>query len=312
MVPFDLRPPAVLRWPYDGCSWLQGANLQEAELQGTSLEGAKLQGANLSLAQLQASSLKSAWLDAASLFGSELQGAILNGARLHGASLNGAQLQGAVVSDVELDGASFGFTFILQGLNECARGCRGARIPKSSVWRMRGTPYSIKLTTFDMIDATTQPFPAKSFAKWRDGILNSLPDIKYREQARQRLSTLDPESQTPRDVVSERNWKQIESIRADESDFEGKILSFLSGLACASENAPFVAKGLIRNERFGAAGLMLPQLIQKLRDTRQCPGAAELTVDDFDQLTRIAEHRQHELAGGKDAGVPDPQLPNRK
>ncbi len=86
-VVFDLREPPYLEWPRDGCTWLQGANLQEAELQGTSLQGAKLQGTNLALAKLQGASLKAAWLDASALFGTELEGALLEGARLQGAAL---------------------------------------------------------------------------------------------------------------------------------------------------------------------------------------------------------------------------------
>jgi uncharacterized protein YjbI with pentapeptide repeats len=73
-----------------GCTWLQGARLEWAELQGASLERAELQGALLVRAQLQR----------ARLDGAQLQGASLVGAQLQGASLDKAQLQGAGLVNV--------------------------------------------------------------------------------------------------------------------------------------------------------------------------------------------------------------------
>jgi uncharacterized protein YjbI with pentapeptide repeats len=303
-VVIELGDPVPLRWPFDGCTWMQGANLQEAELQGTSLDGAKLQGANLALGKLQGASLRAAWLDAASLLGTELHGASLDGARFHGAALNGARLQGATIDKAEFDGASFGFTFVLLGRSECTRGCRSMLWPKTSVWRMTGLPASIGFATFEMIDSTTQPFESKPFQRWREEILNAIVDDTSRERVRERLSALDPEAAEPSNPIPPDIWKQLEADTVLGPETEGPIAEFLLDLACAPENAPHVARGLIRNDRFGAAGLLLPEVI-KMLDADQCPGAMGLTRKDFEDLQRLAERRKREITGRPEDDPPD-------
>jgi hypothetical protein len=95
--------------------WLQGANLERANLQGAHLNYANLQGAylndaNLQGAYLQKANLQGTYLNYANLQGAELGGANLQGARSWGANLQGADLrmanlQGAYLSDANLQDA---------------------------------------------------------------------------------------------------------------------------------------------------------------------------------------------------------------
>jgi hypothetical protein len=71
-------------------AYLQGADLQGADLRDANLQGAYLQGAYLRDANLQGAYLRDANLQRA-----DLQGANLRDANLQGANLQGAYLQGA-------------------------------------------------------------------------------------------------------------------------------------------------------------------------------------------------------------------------
>jgi Pentapeptide repeats (8 copies) len=53
----DHREAAERRWPDDGCTWLQGASLDFAQLQGASLNAAQLQGASLDRTRLLGASI---------------------------------------------------------------------------------------------------------------------------------------------------------------------------------------------------------------------------------------------------------------
>ena len=91
-------------------AYMQGADLQCADLRGAYLQGAylqcaDLQDADLRGADLQGADLQDAYLRGAYLQGAYLQGAYLRGADLQGAYLQGAYLRGAFLRDADLRGA---------------------------------------------------------------------------------------------------------------------------------------------------------------------------------------------------------------
>ena len=99
-------------------SWLNGAELSEADLRWAELSRAHLQGALFSNAYLQealffharmqGAYLVRARLDGACLYDAQLQGANLGVAWLRGADLWDAQLQGVNLAKVQLQGAILG------------------------------------------------------------------------------------------------------------------------------------------------------------------------------------------------------------
>ena len=99
-------------------SWLNGAELSEADLrwaelsrahlQGVFLSEAHLQGALFLHARMQGAYLVRARLDGAFLYDAQLQGANLGVAYLRGADLWDAQLQGVNLAKVQLQGAILG------------------------------------------------------------------------------------------------------------------------------------------------------------------------------------------------------------
>jgi uncharacterized protein YjbI with pentapeptide repeats len=86
------------------CTQLQSARFNGAQLQGAFLDGANLELAQLSGAQLQGASLDRANLRNAQLISAHLQGASLENTALHSARLGGAQLDGAWLNNAHLEG----------------------------------------------------------------------------------------------------------------------------------------------------------------------------------------------------------------
>lgn len=97
-------------------SWLNGANLMDANLAGSNLSGAFLQGADLILANLEGTHLGEAHLEGSILIETYLRRAFLGDAHLEGAKLTGAllyktylwgaHLQGADLAEAHLHGAN--------------------------------------------------------------------------------------------------------------------------------------------------------------------------------------------------------------
>ncbi len=85
--------------------WLQGADLQDANLQGVKLDRANLQGADLANADLQGAKLYYADLQGTDLWLADLQGAKLEYVNLQRAKLRAADLQGAKLLGANLQGA---------------------------------------------------------------------------------------------------------------------------------------------------------------------------------------------------------------
>ena len=89
-------------WPDEGCTWLRGASLANANLQGASFVNAHMEGSILVEAQLQGANLAGAVLQSAVLAGAALTAANLTGAKLHGAYLLETNFVGALLSGAEL------------------------------------------------------------------------------------------------------------------------------------------------------------------------------------------------------------------
>jgi uncharacterized protein YjbI with pentapeptide repeats len=110
-----------LPWPDDGCTWLQRATFNLADLTGTAFTGAHLDDAQLTFGTLNEASFEDAHMPRAifsfsSLQKSSLKNADLSGAifgapfgnsSLDGASFAGANLGGAVFQNLSLNGSIF-------------------------------------------------------------------------------------------------------------------------------------------------------------------------------------------------------------
>jgi hypothetical protein len=69
------------------------------------------------------------------------------------------------------------------------------------------------------------------------------------------------------------------------------VTQFLSDLACAPENAPYVARGLIHNNRLFATGRYLREVAEKLKNPKDkgCRGAEGLTSGDLADLNFLIQ-----------------------
>ena len=70
--------------------------------------------------------------------------------------------------------------------------------------------------------------------------------------ARERLSALDPDPENePKDSISAEFWERASSAPPHSKE---RTVAFLTDLACSSNGAPYVARGLLRNGRIEATG----------------------------------------------------------
>jgi uncharacterized protein YjbI with pentapeptide repeats len=269
---------------------MQGANLALARLQNASLLGVQMQGAQLNRAQMQGAWLVRAELQGASLESTELQAASLDEAVLQDASLAEADMRGASLNGAQLQGASF----------------RGAQLQASllshaMVWRVRGKEaFEVDLDV-DGADPNTLPWKSAkplnpfrwitgdtetqtTFAAWRDALLEKIPRGPNRDEAKARLSVLDPEmAKEPDNGIELDFWKTL-------SRSSMSLATSLADLACSTNAAPHAAHGLIQYGRLRSIGPRVLDLEARRRQGN-CAGMKDLTHEDlvkFDELVRTA------------------------
>jgi uncharacterized protein YjbI with pentapeptide repeats len=269
---------------------LQGASLYMAHLQGASFGYAQLQDATLDRAQLQAAALAFAHLQGASLNDAQLQGAILSVAQLQGASLNRAQMQGASLVNTELQGASLNGAQ-LQGVEFANTRLDYSDLRESFVWR--SSRQQIVLVGADLAGMSPDPVSYEPNASLLDGVDNKITH----EQLLRQFFVLRPDNPdwpSKRDEENAKYWSEQVAMAAQRShqEMQDALASFLIGLSCADEGAPYVARGLIRNGRVAATGRHAAEIEQKLLNPKTCPGAVGLSDFDQYQLRAIVEENK--------------------
>lgn len=308
-----------------GCVWLQGASLSSAKLQGAffngahlqhaSLNDAQLQGATLAFSNLQGANLKGAHLEGVWLYLAQLQGASLNTAQLQGAYMVGTNFQGADLRDAQLQGAVLSNTHLqgthlsgaqLQAANLGGARLQGASLAGARVWRAREVP-DLDITDLDQLDTDTKPWgrsgEASAFATWRDSILKDIPE-DHRGNAIPLLSSLDPDLNEPKDLLTAEFWENARSRQPQGEIREKNLAAFLADLACLDEPsllistgaAPYLARGLLKYDRMKAIGTQIATVADRLRkgksDPAACPGVKGFTDEDWALLTKLVADAQ--------------------
>jgi hypothetical protein len=159
----------------------------------------------------------------------------------------------------------------------------------------------LDLTDLDGVDPATKPWEQRhltplTFSVWRDGILKPIPTGRYRDDARERLSALDPASENePKNSINAEFWKKASSAPSHSEERNGRTAAFLTDLACSSNGAPYVGRGLLRNGRMEATGSQIAAVAARLRksksDQAACSGVKDFTDEDwasFDALVAAA------------------------
>ena len=214
---------------------LEGAELNYAGLQGASLFGARLQGASLYQAQLQGASLDQA----------RLQGASLESARLQGASLVQTQLQGASLKHARLTSASFDNVYVFRTPIDGVE-INDARVD-NPVYEAKYKP-SVGTTVSKLTDNVVQ--------KWTIVAIEHGDYEEENEQIEQRLGRLMTGGATADEDAAVTKFWLIAAQRAHnkEAYLQDHLAERLAELVCSADNAPYVARGLIRNRRLQAIG----------------------------------------------------------
>lgn len=223
-------------------------------------------------------------MQGASLKGASLQGASLQRASLQGASLDGARLQGASLEDARLQGASLDGTFLWR-----AYGAPDAD-HLENVWVREPQPHSLK---------TEQLFELKKEAVFGVETKDAIQRIQ------ERFAPLSWPEKYLQDSLPHKYWTDLVATTR-ESDYQWALASFLLGLACDAENAPYVAQGLIWPTEFDGPGrlddLGPPHLrpVAKLLlaaaegKTNDCLGAKGLNTKSIAQLREWAAKEENE------------------
>lgn len=307
-LPYEFRaddmPPFPVKhgWPEDGCTWLQGASFENSELRSASFFAARLQAASFTGAQLQGADFYEAELQGASFSSAELQGARLENAHVQAASFISAQLQGTSFTNADMRGAALARaesqaasfdSANLQGawlnntrLQAADLGSADlwlASLTYADVWRTQGTPRSLKLTRVDGLDRSRRPFADGEFTSWYIGIRDKLRG-KFIKYTSDKLSLLDPDKPDPQ---ADEVWTKAIAKNPTFIDYSKELAKFLMELACSEKDAPWVARGLIRNSRFVPRQLDEIAATFKKADKQNCPGAIGLTSDDFSRLDEL-------------------------
>jgi uncharacterized protein YjbI with pentapeptide repeats len=291
------------------CTSLIGANLAETQLQGAILAGARLRGANLYKAHLQGAVLTDADLKGADLSRSIFAGAYLEETDLRCANISDAEFQGADLHEAELQGAWLGNSNFqganledagLQGANLAATDFRGASLKGARIWHVRGWAIvsggtnlpTLQLTHLDKVDFDEPPWSSGStFAEWHQTIVEKLPSQNQCYDTS--FSTIDPAATKAKDIIEDvfREAVQTAQKHADEDEAEEQYAKLIGNLACSPVSQPYVARGLIENDRLEAAGKHIQSIAEQMRKgmvaPQQCPGVRDFTEEDWERLERL-------------------------
>jgi Pentapeptide repeats (8 copies) len=274
---------AKLQGAYLAEAQLQGATLTNARLQGANLAQAQLQGANLVFARLQGANLAQAQLQGADLAQAQLQGADLDGTKLQGSSLVGTQLHGADLSSADLEFTELEGTFVFR-TDHATADLSTAAIRSVRADQVRPGTLSTKVDQLNDADVDDWITSAMQFDK-SDKIKKRFERLK-----------LNPGFQTAaQDAADEAKWAELMkgSVASDPdgAHHRERLAAFLGDLACGSDGAPYVARGLIWNNRLTALRDQLAAVRARMEEGRKnpekCPGVAGFIDKDWRKLEAI-------------------------
>jgi hypothetical protein len=178
------------------------------------------------------------------------------------------------------------------------------------LWRTRGKIDPERLGAVELEDATWKPiwrksyysdpieWTAKAYAELRDSI-NSVPEGKMREEALQRIETLDcgspdktlascdPDATPPPEVL---DWqKKLEAVSVDDAAYAKALATELQSLVCANDdNAIYILRGITGGKRHRDTKGEAPALVDFIM-SKNCPVSASLTDGDKAKLLKIKQ-----------------------
>jgi hypothetical protein len=153
----------------------------------------------------------------------------------------------------------------------------------------------IELTDVHGVDHGTRPWaqpdatPSR-FSEWRDNILDRIPE-EARDEARQRLSVLDPAPDNePKNSINSEFWKKASaSLQTEER--ARKAVALLTDLACSDRGAPYVWRGLLRNHIAAHTQSQLIAVAARLREAKSdysgCSGVTGFNDEDWASLEAL-------------------------
>ena len=90
-------------------------------------------------------------------------------------------------------------------------------------------------------------------------------------------------------VLDANFWKTAYLSQPQGEEMKRRRGAFLADLACSSGSAPYVARGLLRNQRVNSTGgqLFADRLHKGKSDPTACPGVNGFTEEDWAELSKL-------------------------
>ncbi len=209
-----------------------------------------------------------------------LRGALFDRSDLRNVDLNSARLQGASLRSASLQGASLNSTFL---------------------WRSYGVPDVGEPVASRINDPQLQALTTEQFKELEKKSLDGVASEDVKERIRTRLALfskpeLEQQNKLPADFWYDDFWTDLDG-KVSDAKYQERLADQLLSLACAAEDAPYVAQGLVRviplsGSRFEDVGVThLPRVARILLDAAEgkptdCPGAVGMDAASIAQLRK--------------------------
>jgi len=183
---------------------------------------------------------------------------------------------------------------VLEGASIYGAQLQGADLDFAQVWNLHGSPsiQSFSLVSHGNINWYGPPWGSPDrFDAWRNSILEDITP-RMRNEALKRLSTIGPNPDMA-NVVGEEFWLKLTRESPFGEQFAKGRAAFFIDLACAKGSAPYVARGIIRNQLGFAPWFRNALFADKLQMIRlqhdTCPGAKLFTEQDWALLDKLVD-----------------------
>jgi len=144
-----------------------------------------------------------------------------------------------------------------------------------------------------IVKPNTDP-PSSEFAGLKRLIEEQVPQGARRDDALQRIATLDPKNlDEETDKAVSAAWAKLEKSSPSVDQYENILANVLQAIGCDAQGAPYVIRALLDRTfgRFVSGSPHSGRLAASFLDETQCQGARGLSEDEKAQLRQIIRDR---------------------
>ncbi|WOH51964.1 pentapeptide repeat-containing protein [Bradyrhizobium sp. sBnM-33] len=285
----DLSGARLARARLDNAS-LVDALLPSADAQLADFSSSNLRGADLRNANLTNADLARAALDGADLFDTDLESANLRGASLRAVNAVATRFNGAVLAEVDLRGSrvvSTGLGVDLKAANLIGADLGQVNLSWTVLEPLDSLAARLHLADFrnSVLVRDVNCSLRQSEICEREAALATSDEIRALLPFRLELAPTSPKA-----VFPQEDWRIVARV-AEDSEYSGKLAAFLTDMACNTDGATYLARGITRRlldaVRPEATLYPLRPIAGRRLLDRSCAGAAGLPTHMISELCEI-------------------------